>query len=325
MFFRPWGRKVLLLHSYRDQEGRVRQLRLRCFPSVEEFRQAVGDWERLQADLSEHCADRRVDWEGLHRRALDLCARLPERSARRPAQGKVKSMARGLARALEDPASHSEIEVELQRIQARIARQPTPLTRARATLPQQRGSFHPCDPQVHTYRDHLRSWGEQLWDGGDLQAALEVHAQWVEDCPDSEARSRYGALLQLLGFDEEALAQYARQPAREATSRYHKVALLHARNRLSEALDTLLEAMLREPSIVYELERLERGVHPRPEGYWSRYACLWSPAAREFALRVYSLMAVKSRLRRMRTQGGRPRYLIRPCYLHLFKKKLGID
>jgi len=320
MFFRPWGRQVLLLHSYRDQEGRVRQQRLRCFNSFEEFRQAVGDWERLQAELSEHGAERRVNWEGLRRRALELCARLPEGSASRLRQGKVRSMARGLARALEDPANHCGIEVELQRIQARITLDPMPLTQARARLPQQRGSFHAGHPQVQAYRDQLLSWGEQLWRQGDLQGALEVHAQWAKDCPDSEARNRYGALLQLLGRDDEALAQYARQPALEATSRYHKVALLHARNRLSEAMDTLLEAMLREPSVVEELER----PGPHPEGYWSRYACLWSPAAREFALRVYSLMAVKSRLREMRTRGHRPRYLIRPCYLHLFKKKLGI-
>ena len=48
MFFRQMGRKILLLHSYRDGTARVCQRRLAHFGSVEEARTQVADpgWQQ---------------------------------------------------------------------------------------------------------------------------------------------------------------------------------------------------------------------------------------------------------------------------------------
>jgi len=328
MFFRPHGRQVLLLHSYRAHQGRVRHRQVWRFPSFQAFREAAVGWEQLVGELRPRCAEWKVNWEQLRLRALDLCQQLPEGRPTRSTSGqRIRAMARELARALECGENQHLVEAELRRIQARIAGlEPwrEQLLQQRASLPQQRGRFDPADPTVQSYREQLRSWGEQFWQQGDFQAALEVHARWVQDCPEAEARNRYGALLQLLGRSDEALAQYRQQPVHDATSLYHKAALLHDQPRLSEAMDCLLAAMLKDQSVVHELERLEKGGHPQPGGYWYRYGCLWSAQARQFALDIFSLMAVKSRLREIRQTGIRLRYLIRPCYLHLFKKKLGI-
>ena len=328
MFFRPHGRQVLLLHSYRDQQGRVRHRQLRRFPSGQ-FHQVVAGWEQLRGELTPRCSGWKVNWERLRERAQELSQRLQPTAARQVRPDRLQQLARGLARALEQTENHGPIEVELGQIQAQAGRLASQrpqqqLVAARARLPQQRGRFDPTDPQVQPYRQELSQRGQRLWQQGRLDEALEVYARWVQDCPDSEARNGYGALLQLAGRDQEALIQYAAQPLREAVSRYHKAALLHARNRLSESLDSLLEAMLRDPSVALELEAIERGARPQPGGYWSRYACLWSPEAQQFALRVSGLMAVKRRLLAIKNEGRRPHWLIRPHYLHLFHQKLGI-
>ena len=325
MFFRPHGRQVLLLHSYRAQQGRVRHRTVWRFASFQAFHRAVVNWEQLRSELLPRCGEWQVNWERLRLRALDLCQQLPEGPTRTPAKGRIQTLARGLARALECRQHLHEVAAELERIRVQIASlEASPLVQLRSSLPQQRGSFDPADPQVRSYRNQLQHWGEQLWQQGHLQAALEVHAQWVRDCPEVEARNRYGALLQLAGRGDDALQQYRQQPLGDATCRYHQAALLHSQDRLSEAMECLLAAMLKDQRVVLELERLEKGARPQPGGYWSRYGCLWSAQARQFALSIFSLMAVKSRLREMRCQGKRPRYLIRPCYLHLFKQKLGI-
>lgn len=331
MFFRPHGRQVLLLHSFRDSLNRVRHRQLARWRSVDEFRRMVGQRGSLKTELEPRCAEWKVDWEQLQQRAELLCHKLPNPPLPSLSPKRLRAAARVLARELDHPQVLDLIGEELERIRARLQSHTQPeqpwqalIRQERARLPQQNGRFDPSSPEVRSYRDLLRQWGSQLWRQGQLPASLELHREWVRICPEAEACHRYGALLQLAGRSQEALEQYRRVPLTEATAHYHQCALQFQAGRPDLALERLLEAMRRDQRPILELERLEKGGRPQPGSYWDTYAPLWSPESRSFALKVYSLMAVKSRLLQIRQTGKRLRHLIHPRVLFLFREKLGI-
>ncbi len=91
MFLRMTGRKFLLLHSYREGGGRVRQLTLQRFEGISGLQMALtrAGWRALQEDLEQRFPQLKVDWDSLRGKLVEMVDKAtrgeerPPRSSRR--------------------------------------------------------------------------------------------------------------------------------------------------------------------------------------------------------------------------------------------------
>jgi tetratricopeptide (TPR) repeat protein len=98
MFLRRLGRKVLVLHSYRDGQGKVRQRRLADFQNSAELRAVVdGGWEEWRGRMQTTYPDCNGNWNELWRKARHLCDSAPE-AGERGAANAPRRRARDTAR-----------------------------------------------------------------------------------------------------------------------------------------------------------------------------------------------------------------------------------
>lgn len=332
MYLRKQGRRIYLLQSYRDGQGKVRQRRLGHFSDL-------SGWNRQQAELPLRCPELRKDLDKLRERAELMLESQP--STPQP-QARVKAL-RGLIRTLltrlaeeEDEEVLADLGADLQLLKARVSQSDPDELRAeaaqqiqqgdlegaeanldklvlvsRATLPVRRQTFDPSDPKARTYLEALDRLGEVFVEQQKWQEAVEVLEERVSSCPSPAARLLYGSLLQRLGRRQEAMEQYSRLPNSDPDRHYNLASVYWQEGRHEEAMIHVLRGFTWSLKPVQDLQRIQQGKPPLWDGeYWHRYGGFWDDSGREFILAIAAQTWVRRRLRMVREQGTRVRELI---------------
>lgn len=203
MFWRQMGVKVLLLHSYRDGEGKVRQRRLAHFDGPDDFKAALSAdrWSEWQRHVSATFPNLRVDWETLRSKAQELSGGLGQRKQRevRHRGGASRTRVSGPA-PIGEPRSleaHQPVPGEpgrlLRRLARCIARERNPVLRKR--LAAELGDLRAqCLGDV---RPGLED-AEQLIREGRLEAGLSLLEQVVRQHGPGSAVPQRARALELL-------------------------------------------------------------------------------------------------------------------------------
>lgn len=318
MFLRKRGRRFLLLHSYRDGQGRVCQARLGHFDDVEEARRCLDSpaWRR---EFAGRFPDLEVDW-----------ARVAQQAAETPASSSPARRANG-ARSLEVRLNESlsaflrlwaqVADVELRQRVAEVLRHGLRLNdldgahlealawKAKARLDPRRTDFR--DGEGEEYLKTLSLQAEELKARGEHREACQLLAVVARGQSSPEHQANYGEALQLLGRTEEAVTEYERIPRNQAV-RHYNLASVHLQvGRMDKALGCLLDGMLRDPHVARASKNLREG-KPLAVGqeYWERFGHLWDPVGRWFMLGLYSQPLVRSRLTRAAETRRTPRELV---------------
>lgn len=307
MFLRRVGRKIVLLHSYRDGSGRVCQLRLADVEeelALECFRN-----QSWRGELEERFSDIRMDWRRLRERLELLLEDVAPRQRRaRTRQILVETRLRDLLRALQSETDERVLKGVAEAVQHRLDCTGASLQRAekkaeagdldaaerelralvvrtRAELPARRSRFSEKEPPVKSYLQAQERLAEVLRQQGRLKESLEVQRARVNCCATREARLDLGSALQRQGELEAAAREYARAPRRFSWRHYNLAAVALEREHWDEALEHLFQGFWRGREIVFALKHLRAG---RKAGwgreYWEWYGHLWNEQARDFLL-----------------------------------------
>lgn len=334
MYLRKQGRRIYLLQSYRDGEGKVRHRRLGHFADLQ-------GWQRQRAELPLRCPELRGELDKLDRRAESMLESQPP-----PRQPKSRAeVIRGLIRTLltrlaeeQDEEVLASLAADLQLLRARVDPSDTGKLRAeaeqqlqdgdyeqaeasldklvlatRATLPARRQTFDSSDPKASSYLEALDRLGEVLLKQDQWQEAAEVLEERVRSCPSSPARLLYGSVLQRLGRKSEATQQYLRLPNSDHDRHYNLASICWQEGRYDEALVHLLRGFTWSIEPAQALARIQQGKSPTFGGggeYWQSYGDLWDDSGRQFILAIAAQPWVRRRLRIAREQGTRFRILI---------------
>lgn len=324
MYLRKQGRRIYLLHSYRDGQGNVRQRRLGNFSDL-------PGWHRQRVELPLRCPEFREELDKLHEQAE---AMLETQPAVRQPQARIKAL-RGLIRTLltklaeeEDEEVLASLSSDLQQLSARVgqgaeAEQHTQqgdfeeaetnlgklVLASRAALPARRQTFDPSDDKARPYLEALDRLGEVFQQQSQWQEAVEVLEERVRSCPTPPARLLYGSLLQRLGRRQEAVEQYLRLPNSDPDRHYNLASAFWQEGRHDEALVHLLRGFTWSREPVRALERIQQG-KPALQNteYWQSYGAFWDEPGRRFILAIAAQPWVRRRLRIV--QGTRVRSLI---------------
>ncbi|MCW5869625.1 MAG: tetratricopeptide repeat protein [Candidatus Eremiobacteraeota bacterium] len=321
---RKRGRRVLLLHSYRDGQGRVCQARLGDFSEVEEARSCLSNpvWRE---DFARRFPRVKVDWARVLRQAEETPENPPRRShSRSHSRSRSRSLELRLDEALStflrlwaqvEDAHLTQKIADVLRDRLRLAElDPTDLEalewRTRARLEPRRSDFR--DGTADVYLETLSRRAEQLKAQGRLQEACQVLEEVAQSKPTAEHQADYAAALQVLGRTEEAIAQYERMP-RSSAVRYYNLASIYCRNgQMDQALGQLMSAMLRDSQVARAVKSMRAGQTPlRGQEYWQKFGDLWDPVGRWFLLGTYSQPLVRSRLTRAAENRQKPRELVK--------------
>ena len=321
MFLRKNGRRIYLLHSYRDGRGQVCQRRVGNFVDS-------ADLERQLADLPTRCPEiASGDLSKLRGQAEDLLAGIEVKPAR--GAERIRRATRTLLRLLaeENADTLSVVSGELQTLKARLCQtaesheqaseiQAETEEKLRSQALAARSRLSPrrrrLDPTEATALPHVIATyrlADFLSRQGRLQESAEVFEQLV--CPTAATRLAYGAVLHKLGRRAEALEQYSRVPRAFAYRHYNSASACWEEGRPEEALVHLLHGLMREPQVVEALERSEKGLLVKQGGvYWEIFGDLWTSGGRRFVLNVCSQLIVKWRLREALARGVQVRNLV---------------
>ena len=276
MFLRRMGRKILVLHSYRDGTGRVCQRRLAHFDSAEEAAERLAD-PAWRDQLGQRYPELPGHPERLIAKLSDLSSQpvkriIPPRGPEQKLQTALRTVQRLIQ---ENPGLKGQVALALLDLSALE----TP------ALPERRSCWDARDP-----------------DGASLRATLEERAlvsELAAGFPCEETWLAYGESLQRLGRWDEALTQYARLSPRGSLRHYQMASVLIAQGKEREGLHHLALGMNRERSIAEALLHIEKGGQPlKGAEYWERYGYLWEAPARKFFLNVYRQSVVKMTLAR---------------------------
>jgi tetratricopeptide (TPR) repeat protein len=333
MFLRRSGRKILLLHSYRDGSGRVCQLRLDHleegqargnFPGPPLERRARSPLFQHRNELeppahpTEHTPQRcpppsapAKHTPGLvEKRLADLLHTLNSESDPRVIQ-RVADAVQQRLRATRASIEEAEAHTQNGDLAAAETTLKDLIIKTRAALPARRKRFHEKDPQAQPYLQAQERLAELLKQQGRLQECLETQRQRVAACPTREAQLDLGAVLQLQGHTEAARQQYARLPQKSSWRHYNLAAAALQNEHYDEALGHLLQAFARGRDVVIALRHLEAGRQPGwGKDYWERYGHLWSEKARKFFLVTRAQHLVGNRVSNVAERGKIPRQII---------------
>ncbi len=315
MFLRKRGRRVLLLHSYRDGQGRVCQARLGHFLEVDEARRCLYE-PAWREDFAGRFPGVKVDWARVTRQVGAIPENSPGPARPRPLKVRLDEALRTFlhlwARVEDADLAHQVADVLRDRL--RLAeRDDSDLEarqwRARARLEPRRTDFH--DGAADEYIQTLESRAGELKTQGRLQEACQVLEEIAQSQPTFERRADYAAALQVLGRTEEAIAEYERI-SRKSAVRFYNLASIYCRDgRMDKALGNVMSAMLRDRHPAKALE-CQRAGRPPAHGleYWDRFGHLWDPVGRWFVLGIYSQLLVRSRLNKAAEKRQIPRELV---------------
>ena len=288
MFLRRMGRKILVLHSYRDGTGRVCQLRLADFENAEEAaeRLSAPQW---QAELQQRYPELSFSWKQLNAKLAAASQNTPPKrqTATRNSEQKLQDTLQTLRRLTrEDP-----------NLKARVAG--ALLDLLEPEIP---------EPTEANNRQTLEERAALLESQSRLEECCRVRARLASLFPGESSWADYGECLQRLGRGDEALAQYARLTPRTSLRHYQMASVLLAQDKKREALHHLALGMSRDRAIADALMLLQKGKKPAKGGeYWERYGHLWDEPARKFFFNVYQQSLVKMTLNRDREMGVRRR------------------
>lgn len=305
MFFRKLGRKVLLLHSYRDGSGQIRHRRLGHFDHPAAMRPLLTDaeWPRWCKQVEESYPTLRADWPALRRKAELWLATTPEPPAGRARKcGALQTWLRALSAFIQrQPECRQAVAAELRDLlrvcEGREDTTPEALVRSeRRNLPSRRRCFDLSDSAGASYRQSLERLAITL----PPHEAEGVLAERVRCCPDPAALEKHASCLHALGRYAEARQRLARLPNPDARKHLDMAACWWAEGRHDEAIRAILRGLVRQP----DLRR-----------YWQQSASLWDAAGRRFFERLAGMTVVRFSLSRARESNTRPRQLL-PDFTH---------
>lgn len=319
MFLRRVGNQILMLQSYRDGRGKVRQRRLGDFRDLQEVKDPL--W-RVHFQI--RFPEIQVDWSAFILRAEELLAtKPPPRRQSRPRpdwQSRIRQCFRDLNRALlEQPALGAEVRQHVERLQREHLSPPEDgfefhrgrVQQTRLELPRQRRKFECRQRESLEYLASLESLAEDLRADGRLGESLDACQLRVESQPDPAIVARYGRDLQRMGQWEAAREQYLRLPKQSAIGHFNLASLCLQQGNQEEALVHLLRGLSRDRWVAEALKHLQRGRTGSPgTDYWCNFASLWRAEDRKFLLDVYSQFPVRWKLRLARERGVTPRVLL---------------
>lgn len=333
MYLRKQGRRIYLLQSYRDGQGRVRQRRLGHFTDL-------ASWHRQRLELPLRCPELRGELDSLRDRAESMLEGQTPRSQPKSSVESIRGLVRTLLTKLaeeDDEEVFHEVAGDLQQLVARIsppdaeglraeaealmsqgdfeaaeANLDQIVVAARAALPARRQSFDASDPKAQAYLGGLELLAEALLKQNLWQDAAVVFEERVRHTPTPLASClTYGALLQRLGRREEALEQYSALPNSEAIRHYNVASVHWQGGRADDALVHLLRGFTCDVEPAKALSRLHMDRIPgRGAVYWENYGDLWDTQGRKFILTIFAQPWVRRRLRVTREQGIRARNLV---------------
>jgi tetratricopeptide (TPR) repeat protein len=334
MFVRKLGRRVLMLHSFRDGRGKVCQRRLGHFCDAaglerqlaefpERYPEFAGEVDKLRAQgqalLGDEMAvgqQRRVDRVGKAIRSL--LAWLAEEDDPRVVHslatelGQLQARLQGLgADEFDRPIAQAEEQIvagDLKGAEESLRG----LARAtRSALPARRRCFDPGQAHIRPHLQVLDRLGDVLARQARLSESAQVMAERVKCCPTATARLTYGSLLQKLGRHSEAAQQYQCVPDGQGERHYNLASLCWQQGQADEALVHLLRGLLRDPHTMEALARMDQGKSVWRGGqYWESFGDLWSGPARQFALAICRQMLVRRKLDLAQQKGVRVRNLV---------------
>jgi hypothetical protein len=287
MFLRVLGRQCLVLTSYRDGYGKVRQRRLGSFRNRDSFERI---WRELAADPA--C---RVQLKQLRPKAESLLATLPEVDTRSKARRAVRSLLHILA-----TEPNCVLESELEQLRQRLQSQPP--ADAQQKVDWERSRLSPrrrhLDPQT-TFAQALQERAKQWEEEGELEQGLRDRQELAERTPGEMVQLDYAAALQRVGRGEQAERVLSAMSAQHPWRNLSLANLYWRRGEASLCLDFLLKALARDRQVARVLDRQKRGQRLFPdthEGqeYWTRFGDLWDEAGREFLLCVAQQPPVRS-------------------------------
>lgn len=315
MFLRKRGRRVLLLHSYRDGQGRVCQARLGHFDEVEEARRCLRE-PAWREDFARRFPHVKVEWDRVTRQAADTPKNPAKASRSRPLAVRLDEALSTLLRLwaqVEDVRLNEQI-ADVLRDRLGLAERDdrdleTQQWRARARLDPRRSDFR--DGAADDYIQTLESRADELKTQGRLQEACQVLQEIAHSQPTAERQADHAAALQILGRTDEAIVEYERI-SRSSAVRYYNLASIYCKDgRMDKALGNVMSAMLRDRQTAKVLE-CQRAGRPPARGleYWDKFGHLWDPVGRWFMLGAYSQPLVRSRLNKAAENRRTPRELV---------------
>ena len=293
MFLRKMGRRVLILHSYRDGRGKVCQQRLGHFVDAPGL-------ERHLASLPQRCPDIHLDAIKLRAQAKRLLSDAAQPAAAEERAQRIQRATRRLLNYLaeeEDPEVLLEAKPDLELLQAHLGEpgkeEQADLRRTRSQLSPRRRRFDSGESKAQDYLEALEGLAGRL----SFPDHVELLAEAARAHPTADSRLAYGAALQKLGRPDEALKQYGRVPNCYSYRYFNSAAACWQQERPDEALVHLLRGFLLESQVVDALQRLQKGKVPlRGGGYWEEFGELWPAEARSFACAVCAEQLVRFRL-----------------------------
>jgi len=329
MFLRKRHLRYVLLHTYRDGRGRVRQRRLGHFEDRAALARQLEPerWSCWVKAFAQDYPEVKVDWERLLLQARRFLAssecndkqnvQAKRRTSKDTRADQIQRLIRTLGGLLDqenDPEVLQRVAPSLQQLLSKSTPPDDELGELRQRFYQERANlpsrrcFDPADPQVVPYLAALQLLLQALDSQGQWDECARLLAEQVRRCPSAQGYADYGAVLQLLGRSDEAMQQYQCIPGREAARHYNMVSCCFQTGAVEEALEHLLRALNRDRSVADALKRIEKG-HP-PDPYWDRYGRLWSHKAKSFVQQVYRQFPVRRRLRQVGERGVQARSLL---------------
>ena len=300
MFIRKQGRQCLLLASYRDAQGRVRQRRLGAFRDRESLDR---NWQHLSQTVPPRQQQR---LQSLRPQAEALLEQLPSDST--PLRDKIRRATRHLLNLLSQQPQ-TEFSPELQTLRTRLQKQEPPQAdlpqRAefqRSLLSPRRRSYWAHEAAIQPYVRSLQHIAQDLQQQGHLQESLAVQQQRMALTHGDRAPLDSAALLHALGRPQEAHDLLTQVPPNDGWRDYHLATLCWQMERHAEAMPHLFRALTVEPEVASDPDH----------AYWRAYKGLWDEPSRRVLSDLASLPVIRFPRAQARKIGRTPRKLVPP-------------
>lgn len=299
MFLRKSGRQCLLLSSYRDARGRVRQRRLGSFRD-----EASLDRELARLVPPEQLASKRAA-------ALKLLEQIPQ-----PKTSVREATRRTINRLLNLLSRQPELDngEELQRLRERLQcpDSQVPSQRERIRLSPRRRYYWSQDSDVQAYTEALDREALELQQRGRLEASLKLYQQRLEMTRGDRTPLRAAQLLHQLGRTEEARDLVAQTPPGDSWREYHLATLHWQLQQHVQAMKHFDRALTLAPEIA---EGLRKSDQNQSQAYWREYLQMWDLPSQRVLADLARLPVIRGARFRARELGRTPRKLI-PAVAH---------
>ena len=294
MFLRQWGRQCLLLSSYRDAQGRVRQRRLGSFRDV-----AAVDRELHRLVPPERVAPLRAA-------AVTILEQIP-----RP-KSSLKEATRRTAKALLNLLSRApELDncEEVLRLRERLQDpgSQSPSQRERVRLSPRRQYYWTQDEAVQAYTEALDREALELNQRGRLEASLTLYQQRLALTRGDRTPLRVAQLLHQLGRLEEAREVVVSMPPGDPWREYHLATLHWQLQQHPQAMRHFDRALTLTPQVAAALPKPGQ---ESPEPYWRDHLEMWDLPSRRVLADLARLPVLRGARKRASESGRIPRRLL---------------